>query len=52
VTRHRRLFLLVLAMPLLLVIVITSGELNRRFDRSEPVEAELQATGIDATPLL
>jgi hypothetical protein len=39
-------------MPLLLVIVIASGELNRRFDRSEPVDVELQATGIDATPLL
>lgn len=51
-TRPRRLLLLVLAMPLLLVIVIASGELNRRFDRSEPVEVELQATGIDATPLL
>jgi hypothetical protein len=52
VTRPRRLLLLVLAMPVLLVIVIASGEINRRFDRSEPVDAELQATGLDATPLL
>jgi hypothetical protein len=39
-------------MPLLLAIVIASGEINRRFDRSEPVEVELRATAIDATAVL
>jgi hypothetical protein len=51
-SRHRLLLGGVLAMPLLLLVVIVSGEANRRLDRTEAVAVELEARAIEATPVL
>jgi hypothetical protein len=51
-SRHRLLLAGVLAMPLLLLVVVAAGEVNRRLDVTEPVSIELEARAIEATPVL